>query len=73
MVQVKLNQCQKAGPPPTAEELAIWRANKRTIMTEKVGNLEKELLDTQIRFNKAKLEFDNLEGVLEGAPRKKAA
>jgi len=42
-------------------------------MTEKVGNLEKELLERQIRFNKAKLEFDNLEGVLEGAPRKKAA
>src|SRR5580698_58749 len=41
MVQVKLNQCQKAGPPPTAEELAIWRANKRTIMTEEVGDLER--------------------------------
>jgi hypothetical protein len=43
-------------------------------MTEKVGDLlDKELLGTQIRLNNAKLELDNLEGVLEGAPRKKAA
>jgi hypothetical protein len=62
---------KKAGPPPTAEEFARWRAN--TIMTETVGDLEKELLDTQVRLNKAKLELDNLEGVLEVAPRKKAA